>query len=76
MDVEQIMDEDTGLELTNDNIEKVLYEIRPYLVGALPSRARTRDASCGALAAAGPFCQAPARGAAASWSRQLAKAGM
>ncbi len=33
LEIEQIMDEDTGLELTEDNIETVLDEIRPYLVG-------------------------------------------
>ncbi|KAL2906742.1 NifU-like protein 2 chloroplastic, partial [Bienertia sinuspersici] len=32
--VEAIPDEETGLELNEDNIEKVLEEIRPYLVGA------------------------------------------
>nr|GLL28701.1 nifU-like protein 2, chloroplastic isoform X1 [Ipomoea trifida] len=32
--VESIPDEETGLELNADNIEKVLEEIRPYLVGA------------------------------------------
>jgi len=32
-EVEQIMDEETGLDLTSENIEKVLEEIRPYLVG-------------------------------------------
>ena len=29
------MDEDTGMALSNENIEKVLDEIRPYLVGQL-----------------------------------------
>ncbi|CAL8468973.1 g8514 [Coccomyxa elongata] len=33
LEIEQLMDEDTGLELTEDNIETVLDEIRPYLVG-------------------------------------------
>ncbi|GAV76009.1 NifU domain-containing protein [Cephalotus follicularis] len=33
MDVEQIMDTETGLELNDENVEKVLAEIRPYLVG-------------------------------------------
>ncbi|GMI81095.1 NFU domain protein 3 [Hibiscus trionum] len=33
MEVEQIMDTETGLELNEENIEKVLDEIRPYLVG-------------------------------------------
>ena len=33
MDIEQIMDEDQGLQLTEENVEKVLDEIRPYLVG-------------------------------------------
>uniref|UniRef100_I1LTD4 NIF system FeS cluster assembly NifU C-terminal domain-containing protein n=1 Tax=Glycine max TaxID=3847 RepID=I1LTD4_SOYBN len=32
--VEPIADEETGLELNEDNIEKVLEEMRPYLVGA------------------------------------------
>ncbi|KAJ6807220.1 nifU-like protein 2, chloroplastic [Iris pallida] len=31
--VEPVTDEETGLELNNENIEKVLDEIRPYLVG-------------------------------------------
>uniref|UniRef100_A0A0D6R834 NIF system FeS cluster assembly NifU C-terminal domain-containing protein n=1 Tax=Araucaria cunninghamii TaxID=56994 RepID=A0A0D6R834_ARACU len=31
--VEQVMDEETGLELNEENVEKVLEEIRPYLVG-------------------------------------------
>ncbi|KAL6977792.1 NifU-like protein 3, chloroplastic [Sarracenia purpurea var. burkii] len=31
--VEQILDTETGLELNQDNIEKVLSEIRPYLAG-------------------------------------------
>lgn len=35
LEIEQLMDEDTGLELTEDNIETVLDEIRPYLVGEL-----------------------------------------
>ena len=34
LDVEQLMDEVTGLELTEENVEDVLDEIRPYLVGA------------------------------------------
>ncbi|XP_076908927.1 nifU-like protein 3, chloroplastic [Bidens hawaiensis] len=33
MDVEQIMDTETGLELNEENVEKILTEIRPYLVG-------------------------------------------
>ncbi|KAE8713819.1 NifU-like protein 1 [Hibiscus syriacus] len=33
LEVEQIMDTETGLELNEENIEKVLDEIRPYLVG-------------------------------------------
>lgn len=33
MNVEQIMDDNVGLELTDDNVETVLDEIRPYLVG-------------------------------------------
>ncbi|KAL1546072.1 NifU-like protein 2, chloroplastic [Salvia divinorum] len=32
--VESIPDEETGLELNEENIEKVLEEIRPYLIGA------------------------------------------
>ncbi|XP_031090820.1 nifU-like protein 3, chloroplastic isoform X1 [Ipomoea triloba] len=32
--VEQILDTETGLELNEENIEKLLAEIRPYLVGA------------------------------------------
>ncbi|XP_021732349.1 nifU-like protein 2, chloroplastic [Chenopodium quinoa] len=32
--VEAVPDEETGLELNEDNIEKVLEEIRPYLIGA------------------------------------------
>lgn len=32
--VESVPDEETGLELNEENIEKVLEEIRPYLVGA------------------------------------------
>ena len=35
MDVEQVMDTETGLALTEENVEKVLDEIRPYLTGAL-----------------------------------------
>eukprot|EP00897_Mesotaenium_endlicherianum_P008015 jgi/Mesen1/7241/ME000373S06309 len=31
--VEQIMDQETGLPLTEENVEKVLSEIRPYLSG-------------------------------------------
>lgn len=31
--VEQVMDEETGLALTEENVEKVLAEIRPYLSG-------------------------------------------
>lgn len=35
LEVEQLMgDEDVGLELTADNVEKSLDEIRPYLVGS------------------------------------------
>lgn len=33
MDVEQILDRETGLELNEENVEKVLDEIRPYLAG-------------------------------------------
>lgn len=33
LEVEQIMDEAQGLQLTEENIELVLDEIRPYLVG-------------------------------------------
>ena len=32
-DVEQVMDTETGLALTEENVEKVLDEIRPYLSG-------------------------------------------
>lgn len=31
--VEQVLDEETGLALTEENVEKVLAEIRPYLSG-------------------------------------------
>ena len=40
MDVEQVMDTETGLALTEENVEKVLDEIRPYLTGALRLRLR------------------------------------
>ncbi|XP_039804294.1 nifU-like protein 3, chloroplastic isoform X2 [Panicum virgatum] len=33
LEVEQIVDTETGLELSTDNVEKVLDEIRPYLSG-------------------------------------------
>lgn len=33
MEVEQIQDTETGLELNEENVEKVLAEIRPYLAG-------------------------------------------
>ena len=33
LEIEQIMEDNMGMELTEDNIEKVLDEIRPYLVG-------------------------------------------
>ncbi|XP_038889481.1 nifU-like protein 3, chloroplastic [Benincasa hispida] len=33
LEVEQIMDTETGLELNEENVEKVLAEIRPYLAG-------------------------------------------
>ncbi|KAL4419622.1 hypothetical protein ABPG77_008563 [Micractinium sp. CCAP 211/92] len=33
MDVEQVMDDNKGLELTAENVDTVLDEIRPYLVG-------------------------------------------
>lgn len=33
MEVEQVMDTETGLPLTEENVEKVLAEIRPYLSG-------------------------------------------
>lgn len=33
LEVEQILDTETGLELNEENIEKVLAEIRPYLAG-------------------------------------------
>jgi Fe-S cluster biogenesis protein NfuA len=38
MDVEQVMDTETGLALTDENVEKVLDEIRPYLTGASRTR--------------------------------------
>ena len=34
LDVEQIIDEFEGLQLTAENVESVLDEIRPYLTGA------------------------------------------
>ena len=34
LDVEQIIDEYEGMELTAENVESVLDEIRPYLTGA------------------------------------------
>lgn len=33
LEVEQIMDTETGLELNEENVEKLLAEIRPYLAG-------------------------------------------
>ncbi|XVF34171.1 hypothetical protein REPUB_Repub18cG0035600 [Reevesia pubescens] len=33
LEVEQILDTETGLELNEENVEKLLDEIRPYLVG-------------------------------------------
>ncbi|KAJ9550788.1 hypothetical protein OSB04_014833 [Centaurea solstitialis] len=33
MDVEQLVDTETGLDLNEENVEKILAEIRPYLVG-------------------------------------------
>jgi len=33
LEVEQVMDEQAGMELTDANVEQVLDEIRPYLVG-------------------------------------------
>lgn len=33
MDVEEVIQENLGLELNNENVELVLDEIRPYLVG-------------------------------------------
>jgi Fe-S cluster biogenesis protein NfuA len=33
LEVEQLMDEQTGLELSHNNVETVLNEIRPYLIG-------------------------------------------
>ena len=35
LEIEQIMDEQMGLELNEANLDSVLDEIRPYLVGAL-----------------------------------------
>ncbi|KAL9224574.1 hypothetical protein vseg_000595 [Gypsophila vaccaria] len=34
LEVEQILDTETGLDLNEENVEKVLAEIRPYLTGA------------------------------------------
>ena len=34
LEVEQVMEEMEGLDLTEENVENVLDEIRPYLVGA------------------------------------------
>ena len=34
LDVEQLIEEVEGLELTEENVEDVLDEIRPYLLGA------------------------------------------
>lgn len=33
LDVQQVMDEEVGLDLTPENVESVLDEIRPYLIG-------------------------------------------
>jgi Fe-S cluster biogenesis protein NfuA len=33
LEVEQVMDQQAGMELTDDNVEQVLDEIRPYLIG-------------------------------------------
>ncbi|CAI8589950.1 unnamed protein product [Vicia faba] len=33
LEVEQILDTETGLELTEENVESILSEIRPYLIG-------------------------------------------
>lgn len=33
MEVEQILDTETGLDLNEENVEKLLAEIRPYLAG-------------------------------------------
>lgn len=33
MEVQQVMDEEVGLEMTPENVESVLDEIRPYLIG-------------------------------------------
>ena len=41
LDIEQITDESMGLELTEDNIDDVLDEIRPYLVGESRRRVST-----------------------------------
>ena len=46
LDIDQIMDESLGLELTEDNIEDVLDEIRPYLVGEFaPASAQDKPLS-------------------------------
>ena len=36
LEIEQLADDNQGMELTEDNIETVLDEIRPYLVGESP----------------------------------------
>ena len=33
LDVEEVMQENVGLELNSENVEIVLNEIRPYLIG-------------------------------------------
>lgn len=33
LDVQQVIDEEVGLDLTPENVDSVLDEIRPYLVG-------------------------------------------
>ena len=36
LEIEQLEEENQGMELTEDNVETVLDEIRPYLVGEQP----------------------------------------
>ena len=46
LEIEQIMDEEQGLELSEDNIETVLDEIRPYLVGEHPHHELSSTIHC------------------------------
>ena len=56
MNVEQIMDDNVGLELTNENVETVLDEIRPYLVGMPQPRSDVQNVSGAATGMLGPAC--------------------